>query len=385
MIDPLLGNGEPEPWQIYSPVVRAKTSERKALAALTPAVRRRTAPIIEFVPEWGGPSESGGKRAPRSPQTPEEYVRRMLTDAVGATPGGTRSFVHFGHAGPDARWEGVDLWSAFAGHVPAGSGVIPLADLPSFANATALQHAVRHAGGTVGFRVRGNDVGPATAGHVAHAMQTVGAIPGTTHLIVDLQDDPRARTHSDIRASFYDAHSFASVVVLAGVFPFDLTRYQPGIQPEPRQEWAIWRREHLATMAGDRLLGYADYTTQCAHYRPSPAVPGSVSLRYTTDDAILVLRGRQANSGVGLGFEQIHGHARLLVARPDYDGAVFSAGDQRIHCWTDPAKGPGNPEQWRTTCLVHHMTHVVVQLQDAAGSSASIRAWARGQPPAACP
>jgi hypothetical protein len=309
----------------------------------------------------------------------------MLTDAAGATPPGTRSFVHFGHAGPDAQWAGVDLWSAFAGHVPSGSGVIPLADLHSFANASLLQRAVLHAAGTVGLRIRSSDIGPAVTGHVTHAIRTLGATPATTHLIVDLQDDPRVRTHADIRASFHDAQSFASVVVLAGVFPFDLTRYQPGVQSEPRQEWAIWRREHLATMAGDRLLGYADYTTQCAHYRPSPAVPGSVSLRYTTDDAILVLRGRQANSGAGLGFEQIHGHCRILVTRPDYDGAAFSAGDQRIHCWTDPAKGPGNPEQWRTTCLVHHMTHVVVQLQDAAGSSASIRAWARGQPPAACP
>jgi hypothetical protein len=301
LIDPLLGEREPEDWQIYSPVLRAKTSERKALAALILAVRRRIAPIIEFVPEWRGPAASGGrKRKPRSPQTPEEYVRRMLADAVSATPAGTRSLVYFGHAGPKAQWQGVDLWSAFARHVPAVGGVIPLADISSLANATVLAHAVQHAGGTVGLRIRASDIGPGVDGHVAHAIRTLGVSPGTTHLVVDHQDDPLATTHSDVRASFHDVRSFASVVVLAGVFPFDLTRYQPGIQPEPRREWAIWRREHVATREGERLLGYADYTTQCAHYRPSPSLPGSVSLRYTTDDAILVFRGRQANSGAGL-------------------------------------------------------------------------------------
>ena len=385
MIEPLLVDDEPEGWQVYSPVLRAKASERKAFAALTPAVRRRIAPIIEFVPEWRGPAPSGAKGKSRSPQTPEAYVRRMLADAVSATPSGTRSFVYFGHAGPNAQWKGVDLLSAFASQVPGGSGVLPLADLSSLPTATALTRAVRHAGGNVGLRIRAGDLGPAVDGLVAHAIRPLGISRGTTHLIVDLQDAPRAISHSAVRACFHDVQSFASVVVLAGVFPFDLTQYQPGVQSELRREWEIWRSHHLATPTGRRLLGYGDYTTQCAHYRPSPSLPGSVSLRYTTDNAILVFRGRQANSGSGLGFEQIHGHCRLLVRRADYDGAAFSAGDQRIHCWTDTTKGPGNPEHWRTACLVHHITHVVVQLQDAAGSSATVRAWARAQPPSACP
>ena len=38
-------------------------------------------------------------------------------------------------------------------------------------------------------------------------------------------------------------------------------------------------------LPGVRLLGYGDHTTQCAHYRPSPSVPGSVSLRSRTPPA----------------------------------------------------------------------------------------------------
>jgi hypothetical protein len=253
------------------------------------------------------------------------------------------------------------------------------------AGSASLATAVQHAGAEVGVRIYANELNTSFAGRIQTAIRQVGGRAGRTHLIIDLKNSPTAVSHDSIRRSVGNIAAFASVVVLAGVFPFDLTQYQTGVTAEARIEWDTWWREHRATQASDRFLCFGDYTTQCAHYRPSPALPGSVSLRYTTDGAILVFRGTQANSRAGLGYEQIHGHCRLLVGRQDYDGAAFSAGDQRIHCWTDPTRGPGNPEQWRTACLVHHITHVVAQLQDAAGSSATARAWARSQPSAACP
>ena len=201
---------------------------------------------------------------------------------------------------------------------------------------------------------------------------------------MDLKDTPNARSHGQIRAALGNAVQFASVVVLAGVFPPDLTQYEPGVASEPRSEWNTWWPEHVATPTDERMLAFGDYTTQCARYRPSPAVPGSVSLRYTIDDSVLVFRGRQSNNGTGLGHDQMHGHCRLLVRRADYDGAAFSWGDQRISCWTDPANGTGNAVQWRTASVAHHLTHVTVQLQDPAGSSANARNWARGQPGGAC-
>jgi hypothetical protein len=244
--------------------------------------------------------------------------------------------------------------------------------------------AARHIGGGVAIRVTPWNQLTDLGQRVRDAINALGATTASTHVIVDLKDSPRLASHSLVRERLTDIDRFASVTVLAGVFPHDLTNYQPGIEAEPRQEWLTWRREHAATSEDQRFLAFGDYTTQCAHYRPSPAVPGSVSLRYTTDDAILVFRGRQSNSGAGLGYEQIHGHCRLLVRRADYDGAVFSDGDTRMFCWTDPTNGTGNPEQWRVAAITHHITHLIVQLQDAAGSSAAIRTWARAQGPTSC-
>lgn len=387
MIDSQLGNANVPVWQVYAPVLRAKTSEWKALTLLTPGVRRRISPIMEFVPEWREHAHAAGngtKRKPRSPQTAADYVRQMLERAVNSTPSGTSSFVYFGNSGRTSEFRGTDLWSAFGAHVPNGAGVLPLVDLPAVPAIQArVARAARHAG-TVGFRVCIGELNGTLEKQIRDAMRALDVSANSTHVVFDFKDSPEAASHSSVRGLLSDIDRFASVTVLAGVFPVDLTEYEPGVRPENRREWEVWRSEHVATPKRERFLGYGDYTTQCAHYRPSPAVPGSVSLRYTTDKAILVFRGRQSNSSAGLGYEQIHGHCRLLVNRPDYDGAVFSYGDQRVHCWTDPTQGPGNPEQWRVASLAHHMTHVVFQLQDPMGSTTSVRAWARAQAPVAC-
>jgi hypothetical protein len=383
LIDTFLGAPTVDDWRTYSPVLRAKASEWQALKQLTPGVRQRIAPIVEFIPDWQTPGANTTGRKRRAPQTPAEYVSRVLDSSVAATPAGTRSFIYFGLAQPSAIWSGVDLWREYATRVPASTRVIPLADLSSLASAAALPNIARTRC-ELGLRLGVGDVSAQLASRIAAALRATGLGPETVHIVVDLKDAPVATSHGQIRTMLRNANQYASVVVLAGVFPTDLTQYQPGVASEPRTEWTTWWREHVTTPANERLLAFGDYTTQCARYHPSPEVPGSVSLRYTIDDAVLVFRGRQSNNGTGLGHDQMHGHCRLLVARPDYDGAAFSWGDQRIGCWTDPANGTGNAVQWRTASVVHHITHVVAQLQDQVGSSASARTWARVQASKPC-
>lgn len=383
MIDMFLGSPPVDDWRTYTPVLRAKASEWQALKQLTKGVRERIAPVLEFVPEWEVPAAASSGRKSRSPQTPDDYVERMIGSCVASTPPGTRSFVYFGLAGPDAIWRGLSLWGKYAALVPQSVRAIPLADLSLIGSAASLPSAVQ-SHSEVGIRIQASEVDARLEARIKAASVQLGLSEKSVHILVDLKGLPTAVSHSQIRAALRDANRFASVTVLAGVFPVDLTKYQPGVAAEPRVEWTAWWADRSSTPARDRMLAFGDYTTQCALYQPSPAVPGSVSLRYTTDDTVLVFRGRQSNSGTGLGHDQMHGHCRLLVARQDYDGAAFSAGDQQMHCWTDPANGTGNAAQWRTASVVHHITHVVAQLNDQVGSSAAARAWARAQPPAPC-
>jgi len=383
LIDAFLGDPAADDWRTYTPVLRAKSSEWQALQALTPGVRQRIAPILEFIPDWKTPGANTTGRKRRGPQTPQEYVARMLDSAVAATPGGRRSFVYFGLAGPTGIWARIDLWREFAARVPTNARVIPLADLSSATSAWSFS-AVPRARGECGLRLGVSDIGPDLPRRITALLAATGLTAQTVHIIVDLKDHPAATSHRQIRAALGNADQFASAVVIAGVFPTDLTRFQPGVVAEARTEWTTWWREHAATPQTERMLGFGDYTTQCAHYQPSPEVPGSVSLRYTIDDAVLVFRGRQSNNGSGLGHDQMHGHCRLLTRRPEYDGQAFSQGDQRIACWTDPTNGTGNATQWRIASIVHHITHVVAQLHDPLGSCANARTWARNQPRGPC-
>lgn len=383
MIDTLLGDVPPADQLIYYPVLRGKTSEWKALDLLAPGVRRRIVPIIEFIPDWRAPGSSAATVKRRAPQTPAQYVDRMLASTSAATPAGTRAFIYFGLAGPTARWLDIDLWSAFESEVSAPSHIIPLTALSSLERIPSLLRVVRTRG-EVGLRLQLNDLGPSLKPRLVAALRALGIPERSVHIMVDLKNSPAGISHAGIRERLGDAHAFASVAVLAGVFPQDLTKYEPGVASEPRVEWETWWREQAATPGGERPLAFGDYTTQYAYYQPALRVPGSVSLRYTTDSAVVVFRGRQPNSGAGFGNEQMHGHCRLLVTREDYDGAAFSWGDHRMYCWADPTNGPGNAEQWRTAAIVHHITHVVVQLQDPEGSSATARAWARSRSPSAC-
>lgn len=69
MIDALLGDSPAGDWRVYVPVLRAKASEWKALKQLTPGVRHRIAPILEFIPDWKEPGAATGKGKRRAPQT----------------------------------------------------------------------------------------------------------------------------------------------------------------------------------------------------------------------------------------------------------------------------------------------------------------------------
>lgn len=175
MIDAFLGAPTADDWRTYAPVLRAKASEWKALEALTPGVRQRIAPILEFIPDWKTPGATKSGRPPRKPQTPADYVARMLTSSVRATPAGTRSFIYFGLADRSAIWSGIDLWSEYAGRVPKSARVIPLVDLSALKNAPSLSE-VMSGRGELGLRLQADDVSAQLSPRIAEALRFDGYV-----------------------------------------------------------------------------------------------------------------------------------------------------------------------------------------------------------------
>jgi len=90
----------------------------------------------------------------------------------------------------------------------------------------------------------------------------------------------------------------------------------------------------------------------------------SVNLRYALDDHWLVQVGGKHKAGAA---PEIHAMCGELVAKPEYSGADFSAGDEAIGRIAEVDDETGGPTQWLQWCVSHHIEFVVEQLSpDAA-------------------
>ena len=75
-----------------------------------------------------------------------------------------------------------------------------------------------------------------------------------------------------------------------------------------------------------------DYTVQYGlHQEPPPGCNASASIRYTTDEDWIIMRGEGVRNEGGPGHEGFLGNAMLLVERVEFRGAKYSYGDAYIH------------------------------------------------------
>lgn len=156
-----------------------------------------------------------------------------------------------------------------------------------------------------------------------------------------------------------------SFVLAATGFPVDLIGLPPSqISTVCRSEWTLWRRvvaNHLIV----RTPIFGDYAI--AHPQPPEVDPRvmrpSASIRYTTEDAWLILKGKNLKDH---GFKQFHDVSKSLLRNPAYSGPQFSWGDRYI---SDCAKGKascGNLTTWRRVGTSHHFAYVTQQIANHA-------------------
>jgi hypothetical protein len=154
--------------------------------------------------------------------------------------------------------------------------------------------------------------------------------------------------------------------VLAGSFPKDLSHLSIGTHLVPRFEWLHWRAS-LENANLPRVPTFGDYTTQHALYTvPPPGANVCASVRYTTDEAWLVMRGEALRSKTGPKYAQYPATAELLCEQKEYRGPAFSSGDHYI--WQIASREievTGSPETWLRAGINHHLAFVVRQVAAA--------------------
>lgn len=157
------------------------------------------------------------------------------------------------------------------------------------------------------------------------------------------------------------------VVLIGASFPEDLSEVDAAtISVLPRREWMLWESiQRRRAPRSDMLFGnYA-----IAHPVPRELDPRtmrmSASIRYTTPDSWLILKGRNVRQ---YGFDQYFDLSRALVARQEYSGPDYSWGDRFVNQCATGQSGPGNATTWRKVGTNHHLTLVARQLASQRGA-----------------
>ena len=191
-------------------------------------------------------------------------------------------------------------------------------------------------------------------------------------LVLDAQDLPLAISHDEMRGAFPLTHSARTWVVLAGSFPTSITDMTPDDYEHRRErgEWTAWRDE--IEVPGDwRRPIFGDYATQPSIYTPSPAFPGSPTVRYSVAEEYIILRGRGGYGSVGADYSQFIGHARFLCQQPYYCSVTRTPGDDYVDRIASSGIGTGNLTTWRVASLQRHLGVVAAQVAEFAPIFAS--------------
>jgi hypothetical protein len=164
--------------------------------------------------------------------------------------------------------------------------------------------------------------------------------------------------------------SWRTFTVTSGAFPKDLTEFEKNQEHEtPRSDWEFWFNQ-VQRSGIKRIPSYGDYTIQHAiYYEPTPGSNPSASIRYTSENYWVIMRGEAIRGDYSPGHSQYWGHAIMLSNRPEYCGKDFSAGDKYISYIAGQREHPGTPRTWITAGINHHLVYTVKQIAKTFGIS----------------
>lgn len=194
-----------------------------------------------------------------------------------------------------------------------------------------------------------------------------GITPAETDLIIDLgsinEDVVNLLVFS--MAGFINnalpyVNDWRTLTIAASGFPPDLSDITPAsIDSIQRAEWAMWTG--LLSTVLKRHPSFGDYSI--AHPDMAELDPRtmrvSASIRYTSNDYWLILRGQWLQRH---GYGQFRNLANALIRRTEYSDPTYSWGDHYINECAAGRVGTGSLTTWRKIANNHHFQKVIEQI-----------------------
>ena len=331
----------------YVPVLRWKQAEQHALRDLFPSVKSKLTPFIE-APEWGSSTSHSLLKYPAS-------ILKMW---------GTASFF-FGFGPFSSSISANTFEDFFAESTSRGLSIVPATGI---ADNVALHDAIgcrsEKDGGEVCIRLYREDLTrPDLSTALDKLMGHLRVNEAATHLVVDL----KIHQHSDslvapLLSRIPNITKWRTLTVVSGAFRKNLTGLSVGRHEFPRSEWTAWFtavKNHLLP----RKPTFGDYAVLHPYLsEPKPDMNVSASIRYTSFDYWVVMKGEGLRNKSGAGFAQYPANADLLTMQPEFTGAWFSSGDRYISEIALKGKPTGNPKTWLQAGISHHLAFTTDQM-----------------------
>lgn len=153
------------------------------------------------------------------------------------------------------------------------------------------------------------------------------------------------------------------LIIAGGTFPSDLSEFTPNEDNFlARSEWLLFK-EHSSKISRETI--YSDYTVRHPTYYAARPLSGSISVRYTLEDKIQILRGKQNDKN----FKYMVHSLNITSLYDSEFPLLFSWADKYIHekaqtflsaleDGIDPEThdfNPGGPADWVAVSVNHHM------------------------------
>ncbi len=350
----------------YVPVLKWKRGERIALRNLPPDVKARLTPLIEIIPKHFEDAKRAKKRI--------ESVIEVKVNEIEKDWGVLPFFLDL-HLIEDSYKTSAGVHPVIAIHQmlrDRGLNMMPVTGLQRSAEYNeAVASVLEGTEVTVCIRLTTEDLSlPNVNDRIASLLGSISRTREQVHLVVDYGSTTDATLSLSVPEQVIDRlDAYSTFTVISGAFPKDLSEFEKNRQyTHVRADWLSWHSQVLAPDTRlKRIPTFGDYTILYPYFMPPLSyLPNvSASIRYTSDDYWVIMRGEGLRNENGPGWRQYPAQALLLEGRDEFCGEGFSTGDQYLHQLGQAiGQSMGTPESLIRAGVNHHITFVVKQISE---------------------
>ncbi|MNW45038.1 hypothetical protein D3C74_222900 [compost metagenome] len=352
--------------KVYSPILKWKAGEQKALELLSDDVQEKLIPIIEIPPiDWDFDQDSPKK-------TIDEHLFGLGTSLHISWRQSTPLLIDIPYLEPlDRLASGQHPLSFTLDEIRKnGLSAIPVTSSDKdieYHQEAAAGHVTDGLG--VAIRIKESDFDDMQY-NIDSILSVLKIDVSKIDLIVDygyVEPETKVRTTlflTGLLNSIPYLDEWRSLTLNGTAMPKDLSDVgRDTIDEIERSEWIIWKKL-LQNNQLKRMPNFGDYAI--ANPAPFEADPRlirmSANIRYTGDDKYIIFKGRDLRK---YGHGQYFTLASQVINHDEYRGTAFSAGDYYIEeVGLRRTNKSGSPTTWRRAATNHHLTLVVTELSN---------------------